>query len=197
LEVIESPDGKISKELVEAMIARAREISEQTGAFWTDQLTNADVPEGFVALGDEILAQLDGRVDAVCDTMGTSGTLIGMARAFQRANHCAKIVALEPAESPIISTGQKGSHTVDGVGLGFIPAKYEPNRVDEVRAIPEAEARAMCRALARHEGIFCGTSSGMNVVGAIQLARDLGPDSTVVAVACDTGLKYLNSGLFD
>jgi len=197
LEVIESPDGKISKELVEAMIDRAREISEQTGAFWTDQLTNADVPEGFVALGDEILAQLEGRVDAVCDAIGTSGTLIGMARAFERAGRQVQVIALEPAESPILSAGHKGSHTVDGVGLGFVPAKYEPDRVDGVRAIPEAEARVMCRALARHEGIFCGTSSGMNAVGAIQLARELGPDSTVVAIACDTGLKYLNSGLFD
>ncbi len=197
VEIISSPDGKISKELVQAMIARARAISEEPNTYWTDQLTNPDVPTGFVSLGEEILAQLDGKVDAVCDTIGTSGTLIGIARAFKEANHPALLVALEPVASPILTAGRSGSHHVDGVGLGFIPAKYEPALVDRAMAIEENEARAICRELAQKEGLFCGTSSGMNVAGAIALARELGPDSTVVAVACDTGLKYLQSGLFD
>lgn len=197
VEILKSDDGKISKSLVQAMISRAKKIAEDPNTYWTDQLTNPDVPEGFIPLGEEILAQLEGNVDAVCDTIGTSGTLIGIAKAFKQADHKALVVALEPASSPILTAGRSGSHHVDGVGLGFVPDKYDAALVDRAMAIEEEDARSICRELAQKEGLFCGTSSGMNVAGAIALARELGPDSTVVAVACDTGLKYLQSGLFD
>ena len=196
LEIIKSEDGKITKELIGKMIQRAEEISVKPNTFFTDQLNNSDVIEGFVPLGDEILQQLDGKVDAICDTIGTAGTLMGIAKSFKDKGVNSKIVALEPASSPILSKGIKGAHNVEGVGLGFIPAIYNSKHVDDVIAIEESLARQTCKELASKEGIFCGTSSGMNVAGAIKLSKDFGLKSKVVAVACDTGLKYLSEGLF-
>ena len=100
------------------------------------------------------------------------------------------------ASSTILSKGIKGAHNVEGVGLGFIPALYNPEYVHNVIAIEESTARKTCRDLAIREGIFCGTSGGMNVAGALKLSKDLGPKSKVVTVACDSGLKYLSVGLF-
>ena len=197
LEIIESDNGKITKELISKMVNRASEISNEPDTFFTDQLNNSDVIEGFVPLGDEILEQLDKDVDAICDTIGTAGTLMGIAKSFKNVGSGCKIIALEPASSPILSKGIKGAHNVEGVGLGFIPAIYNSKYVDNVITIEESTARKTCRDLATREGIFCGTSSGMNVAGALQLSRDLGPKSRVVTVACDSGLKYLSDGLFE
>lgn len=196
LEILKSEDGKITRELISKMIQRAEEISVEPNTFFTDQLNNSDVIEGFVPLGEEILQQLDGKVDAICDTIGTAGTLMGIAKSFKDKGVNSKIVALEPASSPILSKGIKGAHNVEGVGLGFIPAIYNSKYVDDVIAIEESLARQTCKELASKEGIFCGTSSGMNIAGAIKLSKNLGPKSKVVAVACDTGLKYLSEGLF-
>lgn len=197
LEVIKSRDGKITKELINKMINRAKEISKEPNTFFTNQLDNEDVIKGFVPLGEEILDQINGSIDAVCDTVGTAGTLMGIARAFKNANSNSKIIAVEPSSSPILSEGIKGSHNVEGVGLGFIPKIYDSKLVDDVITIEESIARQTSRDLALKEGVFCGTSSGMNVAAAIQISQKLGPKSRVVAIACDTGLKYLSEGLFD
>lgn len=197
LEVIKSRDGKITKELINKMINRAKEISKEPNTFFTNQLDNEDVIKGFVPLGEEILDQINGNIDAVCDTVGTAGTLMGIAKAFKNANSNSKIIAVEPSSSPILSEGIKGSHNVEGVGLGFIPKIYDSKLVDDVITIEESIARQTSRDLALKEGVFCGTSSGMNVAAAIQISQKLGPKSRVVAIACDTGLKYLSEGLFD
>ena len=197
LEVIKSRDGKITKELINKMINRAKEISKEPNTFFTNQLDNEDVIKGFVPLGEEILDQINGSIDAVCDTVGTAGTLMGIAKAFKNTNSNSKIIAVEPSSSPILSEGIKGSHNVEGVGLGFIPKIYDSNLVDDVITVEESIARQTSRDLALKEGIFCGTSSGMNVAAAIQISQKLGPKSRVVAISCDTGLKYLSEGLFD
>ena len=195
VEIIKSENGKITKELINKMINRAKEISKEPNTFFTNQLDNKDVIEGFVPLGEEILDQLGEDIDAICDTVGTAGTLMGIATAFKENK--TKIIAVEPSSSPILSKGIKGSHNVEGVGLGFIPAIYNPKLVDEVITIEESRARQTSRDLALKEGVFCGTSSGMNVAAAIEISKKLGPRSKVVAIACDTGLKYLSEGLFD
>ena len=197
LEGIKSRDGKITKELINKMINRAKEISKEPNTFFTNQLDNEDVIKGFVPLGEEILDQINGNIDAVCDTVGTAGTLMGIAKAFKNASSNSKIIAVEPSSSPILSEGIKGSHNVEGVGLGFIPKIYDSKLVDDVITIEESIARQTSRDLALKEGVFCGTSSGMNVAAAIQISQKLGPKSQVVAIACDTGLKYLSEGLFD
>jgi len=195
VEIIKSENGTITKELINKMINRAKEISKEPNTFFTNQLDNKDVIEGFVPLGEEILDQLGEDIDAICDTVGTAGTLMGIAKAFKENK--TKIIAVEPSSSPILSKGVKGSHNVEGVGLGFIPAIYNAKLVDEVITIKESRARQTSRDLALKEGIFCGTSSGMNVAAAIDISKKLGPRSKVVAIACDTGLKYLSEGLFD
>jgi cysteine synthase len=122
--------------------------------------------------------------------------LVGVSRAFKAAQCAARIVALEPAESPVISAGRTGPHRVEGVGVGFRPPHLQPGDYDEVRTVDEAAARAMARRLAREEGIFAGTSTGMNVSAAVELAKELGPEATVATVAVDSGLKYLSGDLY-
>jgi cysteine synthase A len=123
--------------------------------------------------------------------------LMGVAQALREAGSDARIVALEPAGSPVLSTGRAGAHHVEGLGVGFVPPLLQPGSYDEVRAVDEHEARRTARRLAREEGIFAGTSSGLNVAGALALARELGPGKTVATVAVDTGLKYLSGDLFE
>jgi cysteine synthase A len=123
--------------------------------------------------------------------------LMGVARALGDAGSTARVVALEPATSAAISTGQSGTHHVEGIGIGFVPPLLDASVYHEARSIDEGEARRMARCLAREEGIFVGVSSGLNVVGALQVASELGPGHTVVTVAVDTGLKYLAGDLFE
>ena len=152
---------------------------------------------GYEQLGGELLAQIDGRIDAFCGSVGSAGMLMGVAHALKGESDQTRIVALEPAGSPVITTGTAGNHRVEGIGVGFVPPLLDKNYYDEIRAIDEAEARAMARRLAREEGIFAGISSGLNVVGALQLARELGRGHTVVTVAIDSGLKYLAGDLYE
>ncbi len=121
---------------------------------------------------------------------------MGVSRELRRAYPKVKIVALEPAATAVISGGNAGTHDVEGIGIGFVPPLLDGALYDEARGIDEEEARRMARLLATEEGVFAGTSSGLNVVGAFQLAEELGEGKTVVTVAVDTGLKYLATDLF-
>ncbi len=165
--------------------------------FWTRQFENTDSLDGYAKIGQELVQQIDGPVDAFCGGIGTAGMLMGVSRALRAAGQNTRITVVEPATSPIISQGISGSHGIEGVGVGFVPPLLDEDYYDAVMAIDEADAREMARRLAREEGIFCGISSGMNVTAAIQIATQLGPDHAVATVACDTGLKYLAGNLFD
>ena len=196
LMMVPSDGGQINAEL----FARFREAVAREAAhpdvFWADQFNNPDVVEGYAAMGREILAQLDSRIHAFCAAVGSGGMLVGVSRALKAGGCTARVVALEPAESPVLTTGKGGSHRVEGVGVGFRPLHLQPGDYDEIRTVPEAAARAMARRLAREEGIFAGTSTGLNVTAAVELARQLGPEATVVTVAVDSGLKYLSGDLY-
>jgi cysteine synthase A len=122
--------------------------------------------------------------------------LVGVSRALKQAGCRARIVALEPASSPMLTAGHGGPHRVEGVAVGIVPPHLGRDDYDDAWAIPEDETRTMARRLAREEGIFAGTSTGLNVVAAVRLARELGPGHTVATVAVDTGLKYLAQDLF-
>jgi len=121
---------------------------------------------------------------------------MGVSQELRQVYPEVRIVALEPASTAVISGGRAGSHHVEGIGIGFIPPLLDEEIYDEARAIDEQEARRMAQLLAKEEGIFAGTSSGLNVVGALQLAEELGEGKTVVTVAVDTGLKYLAEDLY-
>jgi cysteine synthase A len=147
-------------------------------------------------IGTELVQQVGTDIDVFCGAVGTGGMLMGVSRALRAANCRARIVALEPASSPALSTGKGGPHRVEGVGCGFWPPHLSRDDFDEVRPIDEQLGRETARQLAKEEGIFAGTSSGLNVAAALQLAAELGSGHTVVTVAVDTGLKYLAGDLY-
>jgi cysteine synthase A len=196
LTLIESDGGQINEALMRRMIAAAKDIAAADGTYWTDQLNNADSVVGYKGIGREIVNQMDREIDVFCCAVGTAGMMTGVSQALKEAGWGTRIVALEPASSPILSQGEKGSHRVEGIGIGFAPPLLDARWYDEVRPIDEAQSRETARRMARREGIFAGISSGMNVAAALQLARELGTGHSVVTVAVDTGLKYLAGDLY-
>jgi len=145
--------------------------------------------------GKEILDQTGGRLDAFVAGVGTGGTLTGVARAIRKKIPRVKVVAVEPAECPILSGGKKGSHRIEGIGDGFIPEILDMGLVDDVIRVSDVDAIKMARRLALEEGIFAGISSGANVKAALDLARILPRDSRIVTMAPDTGMRYLSTDL--
>ncbi|MEU8379199.1 cysteine synthase family protein [Streptosporangium sp. NPDC048865] len=199
LTVVPSERGRITPALFDRMREEVVRIAEQQDAFWTDQFHNTDALEGYRRMGREILDQVaatGATVDAFCAGVGTGGMLAGVADALRSGGRPARVVALEPATSPILTRGHGGPHRVEGIGTGMIPPLLAGTH-DEARTVEEERARALALPLARLEGVFAGTSSALNVAGALDLARELGPGRSVVTVAVDTGFKYLSGDLFD
>ena len=195
VEMLKSEGGKVTPALFDRFKARIAQLQNEPGTFWTDQFHNADALNGYREIGLEILRQL-GSVDAFCGAVGTGGMLVGVSRALKAADSKVRIVALEPATSPMLTAGHGGPHRVEGTATGFVPPHLTRADYDEARAIDEDEGREMARRLAREEGVFAGISTGLNVVAALQLARELGAGRRVATVAVDTGLKYLAGDLF-
>jgi cysteine synthase A len=195
VELVHSPEG-ITPDLIPAMMSRAAQIAAETGAFATDQFNNTDMVAGYRALGEELLAQLPGPLAAFCGYVGTAGCFLGVTGALRSSQPTVRRVAVEPAESAVLSGGPPGTHHIEGGGIGRRPPLLGPDDVDEVIAVPEADAFAMARDAARREGVFSGPSTGANLVAAIQLARRLGPGQRVVTVQVDSGLKYLTGDLY-
>jgi cysteine synthase A len=196
LTLVPSEGGKITKQLIVDMIATAREMSLQPNTYWTDQLNNTDSLEGYIPLGEEIWKQTGGAVDAFVHAVGTTHSLRGVVTALQRHNPRLAVVAVEPGESPVLSGGRPGAHKIEGIGIGYVPPMWDPALVDEVVAIPTTDAEAMARRLAIEEGLFAGTSSGANVLAAIELGLRLGAGATIATLLVDSGLKYLSTGVF-
>lgn len=142
--------------------------------------------------GPELLRQTGGRIDAFVMGVGTGGTLMGVGRALRRTLPNVQVVAVEPAESAVMSGGVAGCHGIQGLADGFIPEIVDLRQIDRIVAVATAEAVAMAGRLAREEGVFVGISSGANVVAALRIARDLGPGTTVVTVLPDRGERYLS-----
>jgi cysteine synthase A len=195
LEIVPSDGGKVTPALFDRFKARIAELTKDSKNFWTDQFNNADALKGYAQIGSELLEQI-GRVDAFVGAVGTAGMLVGVSTACKQAGAKTRIIALEPSTSPFLTTGKGGAHRVEGTAAGFRPPHLVDGSFDEVRVIDENEARAMARRAAKEEGIFAGTSTGLNLVGALQLARELGPGKVVATVAVDTGLKYLAGDLY-
>jgi cysteine synthase len=193
---IASEDGRTTKALIRGMMAKAAELSAAPGAFFADQFNNPDAAAGYAPLAEEAWDQAGGRIDAFVQSVGTAQCLAGIARVLRSRNPEIEIVAVEPAESPVLSGGAAGAHEIEGVGPGFIPPLWTPGLADAVLAVSTSEAKAMCRRLAREEALFGGTSTGANVVAALRVAERLGSGRTVVTLLCDSGLKYLSTDLY-
>jgi cysteine synthase A len=188
--------GRINRELIRSMIAAADDIGRRPGHWYCDQLNNADASDGYVRLGEELWEQTSGHIDAFVHSVSTAHSIHGVTRGLWRHNEKIRIVAIEPAESPVLSGGASGSHKIEGIGIGFIPPLWQPELVNEIQTVTTGEAKAMARRLAREEGIFAGTSSGANVVVAIRVAQQLGPRATVAAIVVDSGLRYLSTDVY-
>lgn len=193
LTIVPSVGGQVTKEMTETMIETAREFSKQPGVYWTNQFHNVNQMTGYQAMAEEIWTQTDGQVDAFVQSVGTGGSLRGTATSLRLRAPKLEVIAVEPAESPVLSGGAPGAHKIEGMGPGFISPLWDPDMVDEILQVSTTEAMEMARRLAREEALFAGTSSGANVIAALLVAKRLGPEATVVTVLVDTGLKYLST----
>lgn len=192
LQIIRSEDGRMTEKLTRDMIEAARIIAEKPGSYWTNQLSNEDQISAYHKMADEIWTQSDGQLDCFVQMVGTAGSLRGNSEGLRRHNEKIRIVAVEPAESPVLSGGQSGAHKIDGVGAGFVVPLWRSSIADTIERVSTEEAVAMTKRLALEEGVFAGTSTGGNVVAALRVAEQLSAGSTIVTIMCDTGMKYLS-----
>lgn len=157
------------------------------------QFSNPDNPLAHqLGTGREILHQTGGALDAFVMGIGTGGTLMGVGRALRAAGSRARVVAVEPDESAVLSGGPPGHHGIQGLADGFVPEIVRRDEIDEVVRVRTADARAMALRLSREEGLLVGISAGANVIAASEVARRLGPGHTVVTMLCDRGERYLS-----
>jgi cysteine synthase A len=196
LRLVPSEGGKVTPTLFERFRKEIAVLAAEPGTFWTDQFNNLDAIDGYAGIGQELLEQTGGRLDAFCGAVGTGGMLSGVFRALREGGSAARVVALEPSSSPALTEGRGGPHRVEGIATGRIPPHMAAKPYDEARAVQEEDARAMALRLAREEGLLVGTSSALNITAAIELARELGAGKVVATIAVDTGLKYLAGDLF-
>jgi len=193
LQIIQSESGGMTGKLTRDMVEAARIITEKTGGYWTDQLKNTDQLTAYHEMAEEIWAQTDGKVDGFVQSVGTAASLRGISEGLRRRNNKVRIVAVEPTESAVLSGGPSGSHKIDGIGAGFVVPLWRDDIANGIERVSTSEANAMALRIAREEGLFAGSSTGANVIAALRLAEQLGPDATVVTVMCDTGMKYLKT----
>jgi len=192
LQIIASDSGRMTEKLTRDMIAAAGVIARETGAYLTDQMQNTDQLAAYHAMAEEIWIEAGEKIDGFVQSVGTAASLRGIAQELRRRDAKIAIVAVEPAESPVLSGGKSGAHKIDGIGAGYVVPLWRPDIVDSIERVSTADATAMALRLAREEGLFAGTSTGANVIAALRLADLLAPGATIVTVMCDTGMKYLN-----
>ncbi|HHV01513.1 MAG TPA: cysteine synthase A [Defluviitoga tunisiensis] len=175
-------------------ISKAIEIVEKTKGFMPNQFANPANPYSHeVTTGPEIIKQMDYSMDVFVSGVGTGGTITGVAKALKKTfSDCVRIVAVEPANSPVLSGGNPGPHMIQGIGAGFIPDNLNMDLIDEVMQITDEEAIDMTRELSKLEGLFVGISSGANIAAALKLATRFGKGRRIVTIAPDSGDKYMS-----
>ncbi len=197
VEIVHAAGGVLTADVIDRMIARARDLAHEPGTFWPDQVNNPDNKLGYHAMAREILAQMGARVDEFVMAVGGGGCISGSAEVLKQHDPRTRIVGLEPDGVRNVSGGDTtGTHRLEGIGLSFIPEVLRRDLMDDVVPVTDEDAYATASELARQEGILGGATSGANVWAALQRARELGPGKAVVTVVVDTGLRYLSGDLF-
>ena len=166
-------------------------VAQNPSYYMPDQFSNPANPAMHrKTTGPEIVDALDGRVDAFVAAVGTGGTITG--EVIKERNLAAKIVAVEPAGSPVLSGGDPGPHKIQGIGAGFVPKVLNRTLLDRVVTVTDDEAYQTAKLLAKKEGLLVGISAGANVFAAQKIAEELGPGKNVVTILCDTGERYIS-----
>jgi len=168
-------------------------VAQNPSYYMPDQFSNPANPAMHrKTTGPEIVDALDGRVDAFVAAVGTGGTITGCGEVIKERNPSAKIVAVEPAGSPVLSGGDPGPHKIQGIGAGFVPKVLNRTLLDRVITVTDDEAYQTAKLLAKKEGLLVGISAGANVFAAQKVAEELGPGKNVVTILCDTGERYIS-----
>ncbi len=194
-ELVLTPGGESDVDLV---LQKVNEMmAAEPGRYWkVGQFENPDNSQAhYETTGPEIWEQTDGTVDCIVLSQGTGGTITGVARFLRERKPGVKVYAVEPAECPLLSRRQWGTHKIEGIGDGFIPPVLDVTLLDGVVLTTSDESIAMAKRLAREEGIFCGISSGCNVAAAIKIARKHPELGTIVTLINDNGLRYFSTEL--
>lgn len=197
LELFPSENGKITAKLIDDMITRASELAKEANVFWPDQFKNVDNRNAYHKMAREIIDVLGKDIAEFIQGVGTGGSFSGNAEVFKEEVPGIRCIPIEPMGVRALSGGDKsGTHRLEGIGTGFVPAICRLDLADEIIAVTDADAYATARRLAREEGIFGGITSGANVWAAMQRARTIGAGKKIVTIICDSGLKYLNGDLY-
>ncbi len=197
LEIFPSENRNITAQLIDSMVARAKELSKEPNTFWTDQFNNIDNRNAYHAMAGEIIDVLGNNIDEFIMGVGTGGCFSGNAEIFKKKIPGIRCIAIEPFHVRSLSGGDvSGKHRLEGIGAGFVPSICRLDLSDEIIAVKDEDAYETARKLAKMEGIFGGITSGANVWAAIERAKKIGPGKKIVTVIVDSGLKYLNGGLY-
>ncbi len=183
-----------AREGMRGSIKEAESILEQNPEyFMPNQFSNPANPAMHrKTTAVEIWDALEGKVDALVAAVGTGGTITGCGEVFKEKNPNVKIVAVEPAGSPVLSGGEAGPHKIQGIGAGFVPEVLNRSLLDQIMTVTDEEAYQTTKQLAKKEGLLVGISAGANVFAAQKIAELLGPEKNVVTILCDTGERYLS-----
>ena len=180
-----------------AAIEEAERIRDTTGAWMPNQFSNPANPRvHYQFTGPELWEQMGGRIDAFVYGSGTGGTISGVGKYIKERTPKTQVISVEPARSPVLSGGERGTHQFQGMGPGFVPANFDRSVVDRIVTAWEEDAFPLARRLAREEGLFVGMSSGAIAFVALQIARELGPGKRVACISPDSGARYLTTALF-
>lgn len=180
-----------------AAIEEAERIRDALGAWMPNQFANPANPRvHYETTGPELWTQMAQRIDAFVYGSGTGGTISGVGRYLKERDPAIRVIAVEPARSPVLSGGERGQHKFQGMGPGFVPENFDGSVVDRVITVWEEDAFPLARRLAREEGLFVGMSSGAIAWAALKVARGSSPEKRVAMIAPDSGARYLSTELF-
>lgn len=188
-----------AKEGMQGALDKAEELAKEKGGYIANQFANPANPKAHeLTTAKEIIADTDGKVDIFVASVGTGGTLSGTGRVLKQNNAAVKVVAVEPAASPLLTKGYAAPHAIQGIGANFVPDALDRSVIDEIIDVTDERAKEIARELAKAEGLLCGISSGAALAAAIEVAeRDENAGKRIVVILPDGGERYMSTGLFD